>query len=230
MNFREYKRFKGAKMASTGIDPHDGLKEFLKKDVIKNIDVHRDNTCRKDDLEARKDCISIGTAKRFPNRVGAHSVSEGNLDYGVVPRFQRLCTDHISFEPPENERTFQRVFDKMMIKAPYAGNWQSKAGWKPVEGHQTVNNRSSVKHDIINFQTNPRAGIKILNTLDTKITNRKKGLAEFTDKTRVTALKINQDHLNAYNENPKVFHRKTGIFSHMYDASARNGNLSMPFK
>lgn len=36
-------KYKGFRKANTGIDPHGGLLEFIKKDIIKNIDVHRDD-------------------------------------------------------------------------------------------------------------------------------------------------------------------------------------------
>ena len=37
------KKYKGYKVANTGIDPLGGYMEFLKKDIVKNIDVHRDS-------------------------------------------------------------------------------------------------------------------------------------------------------------------------------------------
>jgi len=37
------KKYKGFKVANTGIDPHGNFVEFIKKDIIKNIDVHRDS-------------------------------------------------------------------------------------------------------------------------------------------------------------------------------------------
>jgi len=37
------KKYKGFRVANTGIDPYGNYLEFIKKDVVKNIDVHRDN-------------------------------------------------------------------------------------------------------------------------------------------------------------------------------------------
>lgn len=36
------KKYKGYRTANTGIDPHGNFDEFIKKDIIKNIDVYRD--------------------------------------------------------------------------------------------------------------------------------------------------------------------------------------------
>ena len=57
----------------------------------------------------------------------------------------------------------------------------------------------------------------------------KKGIGEFGDLQRPTAMNPNPDFLKAYNENPNVFKRKDGIFSHLYDAAHRFGE-DKPFK
>jgi hypothetical protein len=55
------------------------------------------------------------------------------------------------------------------------------------------------------------------------VTNKKKGIGEFGDKQRPTAMNPNLDHLNAYKDDPSVFKKKEGIFSHLYDAAHRFG-------
>ena len=57
----------------------------------------------------------------------------------------------------------------------------------------------------------------------------KKGIGEFGDLQRPTAMNPNHDFLKAYNENPNVFKRKDGVFSHLYDAAHRFGE-DKPFK
>lgn len=39
----------------------------------------------------------------------------------------------------------------------------------------------------------------------------------------------NESFRNAFKDNPHLFTRKTGIFTHMYEAAARHGNMTMPF-
>ncbi len=37
------RKYKGFRVANTGIDPHGNYLEFIKKDIVRNIDVHRDS-------------------------------------------------------------------------------------------------------------------------------------------------------------------------------------------
>ncbi len=73
------------------------------------------------------------------------------------------------------------------------------------------------------------SGAITVGVLDTKVCNRKKGIAETADLMRLTANKTNPDYVNAFKENPKQFRRKNGIFSHVYDSAARFGE-DKPFK
>ena len=57
----------------------------------------------------------------------------------------------------------------------------------------------------------------------------KKGIGEYTDLLRLTAVNTNLDHLKAYNENNDVFKRRNGPFSYLYDAAHRFGE-NQPFK
>ena len=60
-------------MANTGVDPHGSFLEFVKKDVIKNIDVHKDKRNRVDDFEKRKDYPAIGTMKKLKDEKRAYA-------------------------------------------------------------------------------------------------------------------------------------------------------------
>lgn len=57
----------------------------------------------------------------------------------------------------------------------------------------------------------------------------KKGIGEFRDLQRTTAINSNPDFLKAFNENSNTFKRRDGIFSHLYDAAHRFGE-DKPFK
>ena len=93
----------------------------------------------------------------------------------------------------------------------------------------TLNNRSSVTHNIISHQENKISGIVDMGTLNTKMNHRKKGITEYADLSRVTALRSSESHGDAFGKNVNIFKRKTGIFTHMYDAAGRHGYLNMPF-
>jgi len=56
----------------------------------------------------------------------------------------------------------------------------------------------------------------------------KKGVTEFADLTR-TYYTANNENYSKYIDN-HIFHKYNGIFSHMYNAAQRNGNLVVPFK
>lgn len=141
-----------------------------------------------------------------------------------------LKTDHISFDPPANERKFQKVYDYMITQPHYSANYQNKEGWVEKTGHKTVNNRSSVGYNIISNKDNAYSGAQMVRILDKKVTNRKKGVAEFYDLTHVSAIKANSEYNDAYTRNPKVFYKRMGIFTNTYDAAVRNGNPDGPFK
>ena len=68
-----------------------------------------------------------------------------------------------------------------------------------------------------------------MGVLDRKAANRKKGVCEYSDLTRVSALKKNQIYGNMFTANQLMFRKKTGIFSYMYDSAIRNGGISLPF-
>lgn len=61
-------------MANTGIDPHGGLVEFIKKDIIKNIDVHQDSdlhikTLRQTKFGELKNKWAVGCTKDTASKV-----------------------------------------------------------------------------------------------------------------------------------------------------------------
>ena len=142
----------------------------------------------------------------------------------------RLPTDHISFEPPEQVLPFQRVYDLMITTPGYNGNSESHlSSWASKDQTKTVGNKSSVPYNIISHGQNGYSGAEILGVLDKKITNRKKGVGEYSDLTRVTALKPNELYNTMYSANSNMFRRKTGVFTFMKDAEVKNQCISQLF-
>ncbi len=65
--------------------------------------------------------------------------------------------------------------------------------------------------------------------LDKQVTNMKKGIGEYGDLQRPTAPNINKEHIQACTDNPGIFKKKDGVFTHLYDAAHRFGQ-DKPFK
>ena len=57
----------------------------------------------------------------------------------------------------------------------------------------------------------------------------KKGIGEYGDLQRITAINPNPDFLKSYNESPALFRRKNGVFTYLYDSAHRFGE-DKPFK
>ena len=59
-----------------------------------------------------------------------------------------------------------------------------------------------MKHNIISHEENPYSPVIEIGLLDRKVNNRKKGIGEMGDLTRVTALRKNKDYLKVLDVNP----------------------------
>lgn len=120
LNFRPFKRFKDSMVASSGMNPHGGFMEFTKKDPVTNIDIHRDNRPPPPDISHLSTKWAVGTKKNTFTKVDDKGVlldrSLGKLESKAFPRNP---TDNIGYDPPANDRPFQRVFDEMITKPKY---------------------------------------------------------------------------------------------------------------
>jgi hypothetical protein len=76
-------------------------------------------------------------------------------------------TDNISFDPPASERPNQGAYDEMMTKPKYNINVKSNNPWVPYKGgDKSINNRSSVGHNIISHEANLHAPALVLGLFD----------------------------------------------------------------
>lgn len=203
-------RFGNVKHYNTGLDPSGGFIEFIKKDVIQNIDLHRDTVKRVDNLESIKDRIPVGCTKKMhiPRQVTA-------------PISYQITTDHISFQAP----TYTSQGPPPVPK--YTKSSVSKQGWVAPRAQYSMSNCTSTGYNIINCQDNPYAVIREPTGIRA---GRSKGITNFSDLNRPYNPNFNKEFARVYSEDPKAFNRKTGIFSHMYDAAARHGYMTMPFE
>ena len=88
---------------------------------------------------------------------------------------------------------------------------------------KTLNNRSSVKHNIITGGENKFSHEMKPKILDKSIYNIKKGVTEIRNLSGPNAINRNPGHVIAMGESENVFKRQNGIFTHLYNAAHRFG-------
>ena len=110
--------------------------------------MHRDSRPSPPDISSMSQNWAVGTTKNTFAKVNSNGVLErSNIESRTFPRNP---SDNISFDPPANDRPFQKVFDEMITKPKYDINVKSTNAWEPFKGElKTINNRSSVSHNII---------------------------------------------------------------------------------
>ena len=100
--------------------------------------------------------------------------------------------------------------------------------WAPYPSKNSMKTFSSKNYDIITFMPifPYNSNCQIMNKT---LNDRKKGIGEYADLTKTFRINFNKDFAEKFNNNPFRFHKFTGIFSNMYDASHKNGNIIPPF-
>lgn len=100
--FRPFQRFKSATVAHSGVNPHGGFTEFVKKDPINNIDTYRDSQPPPPDISYMSQRWAVRTSK-YTATTGKVT-EDGKLDRTQMKSTKawtwRNPTDNISFEPP----------------------------------------------------------------------------------------------------------------------------------
>ena len=123
------------------------------------------------------------------------------------------------------------MYDNVFASPKFNSNLESvKSVWSPFEFKSTVCNRSSVVYNIIDHSPNCNSEIKITGVLDRTAANRRKGVVEYMDLTRVSALKRTEGYERTILTNRDMFKKKTGMFTNMYDVSLRTGGITEPFE
>jgi len=77
---------------------------------------------------------------------------------------------------------------------------------------------------------NYSAGMIDKTLMDTKLTHRKKCVGEYNDLYHIFHPNNNEKYLRNIKENKKIYMNYKGVFTHMYDAANRNGNIIELFK
>lgn len=164
-----------------------------------------------------------------------------------------LKSDNIAIRQIRKEKVIDSKSDFLEAKSHFGPHHVTyDNSWVPKESF-TLNNRSSVSYNILSpnkiFNDNSKAcsylvdrvlGINDGNTYfakkiepkigQTKVYNMKKGVAEIYDLNAPHGIRFNEEFNQKYSENDKIFKSYLGVFSNMYEAARKNGNISVPFK
>ena len=113
---RPYRRFPEGKKCDTGIDPVKNFEHFIGRDPT--FSMHRTRrtiTLQEDYATVPKGKVPHGTRKCT---YGLGLDNDGKLMRKTIgfstQTFPRSPTDHISSEPPAQERPFQNLYDRMI--------------------------------------------------------------------------------------------------------------------
>jgi hypothetical protein len=246
---REYTRFPKTKVALSGMDVSGNLLEFIHKDIIKPL--IRPTLYEEYDIKSSKNINEGSTSGPNPQTKWALKSAARAPNYEYLPKIQPFQTYY--FPPqynnknPEKYRNFSLKTDHIGIKVPRIQKVKSDESflklkreycistetrkedkWVPFPSKDSINNLSSKNYDIINFQP-ILANSSNCQIMNKTLNDRKKGIGEYADLTKTFRINFNKNFAEKYNNNPFRFHKFTGIFSNMYDASHKNGNIIPPF-
>ena len=247
---REYRRFPETKKALSGMDPSGKIQEFINKDIIKPLsrpslyDIFniKHPNYKHNDLYKTKpndnNKWAINTVCRAPNFDTLPKVQPYQTYY-FPPQYNNkdvekyraysLKTDYIGIKVPRIKKIDSKD-SFLKLKNDYSVSTETKKEnkWCPYPSKDSLKTLSSKNYDIINFMPIMpyNSNCQIMNKT---LNYRKKGMAEFSDLSKTFRVNFNKDFNEKFEENPKRFYKYTGIFSNMYDASHKNGNIITPF-
>ena len=154
---RPFKRFMDTTKCDTGINPIKNFEHFIGRDPTQHMHRSRKTITLKEDFaEVPRGKVPFGTTKCTFN-LGLDN--EGKLDRNSIGyktcTFPRSPTDHISSQPPAQERPFQNLFDRMVQKSKYAKNTKTTNLWAPKPAKiSTANNLNSTSYNLISHDEN----------------------------------------------------------------------------
>ena len=243
---RPYERFIPTKIALTGVDPSGNINEFISNDIInpmkrpnlyyKTFTIPNEEKSNK--ITERFEKWALKTAARC-NDFKSLPKLQPFTSYYFPPKYNNkdienyrkfsLKTDHIGIQVPRSEKVSpEKSFIKLKTDFYFNTETKKENEWKPFVCTSPINNISSQNYNIINFKPlskkNPDSHI-----LNKTLYYKKKGIGEFADLTKTFRVNFNQEFAKKLRENPLRFRRFTGIFSDMYDASHKNGDIAPPF-
>jgi hypothetical protein len=217
------------------MDPQGAYIEYLKNDIVRPLEreqkkpekpiIHKERWA----LDTKKICPSLEKLPKIQQYKEYYFPSRSKED---VENFRSNFhkTDNISIRIPKIKQIDEKE-SYLNLKTKFGPHSETvKEGWVPQGNFKTMNNRSSVNYNILSNDDKTNSGAVVLKILDKKITNKKKGVAEIVDLGRPFHSNFNKKYHELVNDNKNIFHVYNGIFSHMYDAAHRNGNIVVPFR
>jgi hypothetical protein len=244
---RQHKRFGRSKIADSGADPNGAMLEFIKHDIVRPLERLSKATeeaphCDRWAIGTTKKCASIERIPKmealkeynFPDirntKQNSKNLESNKTKENLINTVSTLSTDHISILVPIIKKKDESE-SYLTMKKKFGPHTESyKDSWIPQGNHKTQNNRSSVNYNIINYNNNDVSGAMMSKVLDKKLNNKKKGVAEFMDLTKAFNPNFDKKFAEHHQSNARIFHVYNGVFSHMYDAAHRNGNIVIPFR
>ena len=248
---REYTRFPKTKQALSGMDVSGNFFEFMNKDIIKplrrpclyeNYDIKNKKNIESNDITSNHPNPptkwALRTVARAPNYEYLPKIQPFQTYY-FPPKYNNkdvekyrnfsLKTDHIGIKVPRIQKV-KSEDSFLKLKRDYCVSTETKKEnkWAPFPSKDSINNLSSKDYDIINFQP-ILANSSNCQIMNKTLNYRKLGVGEYADLTKTFRINFNRDFAEKFNKNPFRFHKYTGIFSNMYDASHKNGNIIPPF-
>ena len=248
---KEYTRFPKTKISLSGMDFSGNLLEFMRKDIIhpltrpnlyENYDIKNIKNLKSNDLYSTHPNPptkwALNTKARAPNYESLPKMQPFQTyyfppDYNNkdVEKYRNysLKTDHIGIKVPRIQKVKSNE-SFLKLKTGFCPSTETKKEnkWSPYPSKDSINNLSSKDYDIINFQP-ILANSSNCQIMNKTLNYRKKGIGEYADLTKTFRINFNKDFAEKFNSNPFRFHKYTGIFSDMYDASHKNGNIIPPF-
>lgn len=235
----------GDRIAESGNDPKGALVEFIRKDVIKPMirpkieEYNNFNNTFTDKwaLCTTKNCSNQEQVPKmqqykeynFPSKDGVHVEKYKNF---------HLKSDNISIYGDQSITEKEHMNKTFNPKSYYAQKqrfgvhtetYHTQKDYSSNDYYKTINNRSGAPYNIITLDGDYVSKKAIPKLLDVKTANMKKGICEFSDLTRDLAPNFNPIYKDTLNQNNNIFRVQTGIFTHLYDRSHRNGNIVAPF-
>ena len=234
---RIYKRFPQERVSCSGVDANQSFAEFSSHDIFKTPLVHKELYPQENFHQTSRTNWALQTIKRAPSYSALPKVQPFTTYYFHKPSKDKvekysnsyLNNDHISIKVPKrNIESNKEGISYLESKSLYNANTESEKTWEPKFKEVTLNNKSSVKYNIINHEDN---NFDLRRTVMKKgINNLAKGIGEFNDMNKIYGRNFSNEYNNAIKKNEFVFRTCNGIFSHLYDSAYRNGNLIVPFK
>ena len=129
----------------------------------------------------------------------------------------------------ENDKNYKNEkFPFLDMKKKFYGLSNSKEWIPRIYDNFSNTNKSNVDYNII---TNiPKENYEKVHLPEMIKNKKRKGIADYSEQLMPFYPKFREDYSKLLDENNNIFRRYNGIFSSMYDSSAKNGNIYKPFK